>query len=438
VVGNNMPQYNYGQRFIPQPNRFIPPSLPVGGQIDPSRFGYNVNIPQPPTSQQPSINFADAYSRINANRPNRLAYQQAIEGGTPQIERSKWAKLGAMLTAGAAGAANPRDPGGSYNLAMSSYFAPQERANVEYEKKLRGLGQLAQFEESDKASEIQALESQQADWYRKREDERQTRASELTGIEATRRGRESEEEAAARRRAEERANWLDITDPTDGNTYLVNRNTQERRLIGKTVLTSQEKINEAKDKLAAELKIKEPFEIAADTRATNRALAVAREGTTRATGVANIKAEATRQAAAAKIREKAAQLPKADEVYKNMLLSMAVEIDQGRLPEDAAGYLKMVNGVPTADRGFFGFSEQSQQTEDAVRKFIGSYLAGNRGGGSNTLAPNVQQVDVNTLPKNPDGTVTMYDPQGVEFKAQPSEVQHYLNLKPPATLTKKR
>jgi hypothetical protein len=341
------------------------------------RFGQNITLPNQVQPQEQPPDFMGEYSKLNANRPNRLAYQQAVEQGSPEIQRGKWAKLGAMLASGAAGLANPNDPGGAYALGRSAYMEPQMRADEEYKKKLQGLGNLAQFEESDKANEIKALEMKYNDFYRRREDLRQEAETKRQSEAETRAGKLTDAQIKNLQEDNERQKWLVSEDKADGYTYLIHRDTGEKRRVAKTALTTQEQINAARDKVTAESAAKEPYDIRADARDTARALAVAKETTSRATTIQDMKTKADAAKSAARLREKATSM-KPDDVMKNIYLDMAVAIEKGELPPEAPGYLTTENGVPTADRGWTG----DKDVEDKVKSFISKSIQGSRAGGS--------------------------------------------------------
>lgn len=411
-----MPYFqNRNPLFYPSPIR---PN--VGNNLFPApRFGFDTPLPTEPVNQPPP-DFATEYGRINSARPNRLAYQQAVEQGSPEIKRGKWAKLGALITAGAAGAANPRDPGGAYNLAMSAYEEPQRRADEDYNKRLTGLGNLAQFEESDKANEIRALEARQSDYYRSEENKRQNAAEVRAKANEARQEKLTDEQIANYRADNERQNWLPIEDKTDGNTYLYNRVTKEKRLVAKTDLTTAEQLNQYRDRLAAEYKIKEPYEIQKDLRERKTRMDVATETTNRMreqqgeiTKRTIMKAMADAQKASMALKAKAAKLdPKSE--YQQVFVDLTEAINQGLLPANAGSYIDVDdNGVITANKGWTG----DKDTEDSIKELIANSInkskAGLGGGGSNQSTINETPTNIERDANNPqekrgtlkDGTV---------------------------------
>src|SRR6187401_709841 len=86
------------QSRIPEGQRLVNPFGLRGNLADTSR----IQIPTAQPGNQPpqDIDFVKEYAKLNQMRPNRLAYQEELQQGPEQIQRGKWAKLGAMLAAG--------------------------------------------------------------------------------------------------------------------------------------------------------------------------------------------------------------------------------------------------------------------------------------------------------------------------------------------------
>lgn len=377
---------NFNPSFFRRP-------IPTGNRMMPTDFGRNINLSGPPAPiiqpepQQPD--FVSEYDKITSNRPNRLAYQEAINQGPPQIERSKWARLGAALAAGAAGAGGA-DPTSATNLGISSYFMPQMRSDEKYRERVSNLERLAQFEESDVANKVRALEMQRGEYWKGREDKRQDEQLRLQ--------RKTTDAQIANWEADnERQNWTTRTDPKTGIAYHHNLKTGVEKVIGQAALSSAEALEKELNEFIQKEIAKSPFEDAR-TEAANRqkmreigaqganALAVAREATARAE--ANQKAINARDAArvAARLRESAGKLKPGD-IYGHVQLDIAQAISDEKLPASAAGYLKQENGVPVADAGFTGDAEIEKQ----LREFIGQSIARHRAGQAPGAASTVKK-----------------------------------------------
>jgi hypothetical protein len=152
-----------------------------GGGLDPSQgmgtnpqgaFPQQVGNPNAIPPKPPERNFVDEYNKAIGNRPNRLAYQQAVQEGSPVIERGKWAKLGAAIAAG--GSALGGTPAAqAAQFGLSSYYAPQMRSDERYNEKVKGLGNLAQFEDQDIQDKIKSLEFERGEHWKGAENDRQ-------------------------------------------------------------------------------------------------------------------------------------------------------------------------------------------------------------------------------------------------------------------------
>lgn len=368
-------------------NRLIPRISTLTDQYPPTnQFGYNTPLPTQPDNQSQPIDFSAEYAKLAGNRPNRLAYQQAVEQGAPQINRGKWAKLGAALTAGASGLAGD-SPANSYNLAMSSYQEPQRQSDEDYKQKLSGLERLSQFEDTDKSDAMKALEMKYNDYYKRREDTRQ----------------EDTARASIKNQQEDndRANWHTIENKTDGNTYLYNMKTNEKRFVAKTGNTTQEDIDNAIAKAAGIAKAEEPYKINADERDTERAVKTA----TISANAAKERNDATNQnrldaitareqATAARLQNKLdleASKPNATEEYKRMVVNL-----RKALTDDAslAGYVKQAPDgsiIPKEESDFWSPDDNDRAKIAKVKAAILATPSSGRGSssrGSNTPAIN--------------------------------------------------
>lgn len=327
---------------------------------------------QQPHDDDPAPDFMSQYQKLMGNRPQRLAYQDAVNAGPEEIKRGKWAKLGAAIAAGGSALGGmPADRAAKFGI--SSYEAPQERADADYQAKVTRLGQSAGMEQQDVQDQLKALEYQQSDWYKRRIDKReQTQTENQTAT-----AKAQMDNWAA---DNEKQNWMSVP-RNDGHTYLVNQKTGVEKDLGSTHLTSAELIKQKTDETVAAETAKQPFEIAADRRRFDQAMAVAKEGTQRAKDVQGMKSADDAAKSAARIREVASKLPNADQIYKNALLAMAVEVGEGRLPPDAPSYLGNKNGVPTVSRGM-SFSDESKADEAKIQTWLDGYIksAQNKGG----------------------------------------------------------
>jgi hypothetical protein len=230
-----------------------------------NRFGYDIPLPapEPQVQQRPPIgqqqpdqfDFEKEYARINQPGKNRLAYQQLVDEGAPKIERSKWTRLAAALGAGAI-ATSPEagSAQAGYNMGRSALEAPQVKATAEYERKKKALGDLAEFDEKDKATEIKGLEAKRQDWYNQKAEGRAVTA----------------EQRAVEEHADQlktnKYNRLKPITGDDGNTYLYDPETGVKSFVMKTGKTDEESVELARRKRAAEIDVEEPSKIAADKR----------------------------------------------------------------------------------------------------------------------------------------------------------------------------
>lgn len=358
--------YNYKNRLAPVnpwnyqiprvQNRFgldqqtptVPP--PQTYQLPQDKFG--VNNPLQPAPEAPAPpDFASEYSKITGSRPNRLAYQQAVEQGAPEIRNSNWARLGAALAAGLTGAGNPRDPTGAYNLGMSALQEPQRRSDLKYQQKIKGLEQLSQFEDSDKALEIKALEERMQDWYNQ-QAERRAESGEKRAVSAEGRAVSAEDRATKLNDIQikhitqqmDKENTDRWTNPMDGITY--ERNPQGViRQVGKEALTPAEKAAAAGEEEKSREAAREPGRKAERDAEYKKAIDVAREGTTRATTVQGMKSQAQLDA----IRERNKKVTnsfKAGDTGKQIYIDLTNEFatNPELVGEDLHDYIDIAEG----------------------------------------------------------------------------------------------
>lgn len=357
--------------------RFNPPTPTP----NPNRFGFNFPIPPPvqpqqqqqmgmvpPQPQEQPFDFAAEYAKINANRPNRLAYQQSVEQGPPEIERSKWARLGAALAAGASGLGGaPADRAAQFGI--SSYYQPQYRSDERFEKKTKGLEKLAGMEETDIQNQIQNLEAQRRDYY-----DRENLA--LKKTDTKRQGDLTDLQMQNIRDEMDRRNLEEYTDPTTGIAFVKNMATGEIKQIGKKTQTPTEKAEAARlEEVAREGVLQPGRERLANIQAATSKYNVDTTTMSRE-AIAKLKDQQDRDEAADRLRAKAGQMKPGD-IGGNVLIDIANEVAAGRLPKDAASYLAEENGVLTAKAGYTG----DPKTEAAVNAIITASINRSRSGG---------------------------------------------------------
>lgn len=404
-------------------------------------FGLKTRLPErnPPT--QPSIerpiyanapNFLSEYDKITGNRPNRLAYQQAIEQGPPVIERSKWARLGAAL-AGGASALGGESPTNAYNMGLSAYMQPQMRADKDYESKTRGLGELAQMENQDVEAKIRNLEMKQSDWYKQQELGLSRRNTEIAEKGEARASRESDARIEELRNESERANWQYYDDPTDGMRKAKNTKTGREITIGRSNLTSDEQTQQFVDKQVKSARALLPYDIAKEMRqqwADERKLHI--QGGYQTEG-RNIAADASKANKMAQLQNKINSMSP-DNQAKQIYIDMMIAENKGLLPEDAHEYLSEEDGVMTANGGWWN-PMSNDATRQKVKEFLGNTDlrnnlrsgAGNTGTGNSTT--NTQpgsDAATEDLTKPGPGKTRMVDPDGKLFYTAYPE--HYLGL----------
>jgi len=409
----------------------VAPEPPIIPERDDSMFG--VNMPkdrlntlgetpitglQGPAVPDPNKNpydLAKEYEKINSNRPNRMAYQQAVNEGSPKIERGNWAKLGAILAASAEGLSTKSATAG-YNLGMSAYERPQMRADDEYEKKIRGLGNMANMEEADINRQMQQLEKKHGEFYLNKAEGRaergENRADKLT-------------DAQIHNMALD--NIITIKED-DGNTYAYDKGTKAKWKIGKTDLTSKEQEDAAISTFARQEKIRGYYEHQANVTRGEYALEGTRLGVEGRNEVANTRAAASIKTAQDRLRANAATAP--DKIAQGIMLDLAVAMDpsqgENALPPSAANYLEFDdNGTPRAYTPWFG----DPAINEKVRKLIAYSIDKDQNPQNYPSAgsKNLGSMIGPTGGSPSGGTVTMRSPSGVTSQVPESQVQHYLS-----------
>lgn len=371
------------------------PSLPqMQGPGPKDLFGARVNpnqpLPVPVQEPEKPFDFADEYDKISSNRPNRLAYQKAVEEGAPQIERSKWAKLGAMLAAGGAGLGGTRAPEAA-QFGISSYYQPQSRSDEQYERKIKGLEKLSSFEDSDVQERIRMLENQRSDWFKTREDFRQQEELGLRRTDAERQGRLTNVQIANIESEMKNRGWSTV-EGEDGWTYRVNEATGERTRLIKSGATREEEFAE----LEKELKLKAGYDADSDARRARSAAEVARIGATSREGIAAENRKARIEEA--KIRNQAAGAGLFGDKQLQQAwadLSQKVSTDPTLEDVDLADYVTPLDkgGVKALQvkpyDGWTTESEKSKKIRAALRAIIGTSLSNSVAGNTSAGRPNL-------------------------------------------------
>jgi hypothetical protein len=265
----NLDRFRYQGEEQAQQDQRLPISQPGANE----RFGQNVQLPtyQMPRNAPPP-DFMGDFTKANANRPNRLAYQQAVQEGSPEIPKSRMQRLGAAL-AGAGVSWGTGDMRQGQALAESIFDKPQARADYEYERKVKNLASLAQFEDSDKANEIRALEQRQQDYWKKLEAERAERGEDRADLDQKRAERFTDIQIKNIESEMENRGWH-ITEGDDGWTYRVNNDGVRIPLI-KSSASRDEKFAE----LQRELGERDKWEAKGDYRRIEGQKEVAKIGT---------------------------------------------------------------------------------------------------------------------------------------------------------------
>jgi len=276
-----------------------PFALPTG---DPNSFGTNADMAFPeqqgtaPEATAPKgtpYSLMDEYKKIASNRPNRLAYQQAVQEGSPVIDRGKWAKLGAAIAAGGSALGGmPADRASA--LGLSAYYEPQRKSDERYNEKVKGLGQLAQFEDSDVQEQIKMLEAERRDYY---DQKAEGRAQTQEGREAVKATQESELHPLQIQQIKESIKKSQTKTWEDKSTGLTWEQGPDGTLQSyKTGLSTDEDIE--KQRREAEAKAK--FEREHDERMAASALNVANAGVTKSNYAADKRLEGVVKAAEAR------------------------------------------------------------------------------------------------------------------------------------------
>jgi hypothetical protein len=247
------------------------------------------------------------------------------------------------------------------------------------------------MEDSDMQDKLKMLEMQYNDKFRQSAEKRAQNAEGRADAESSR----QDIELQLRRNQDIRAGNLSdlqikelvdklehsgeekVTDPNSGITVIRDRKGNIVTSLGKTKLTPGEENKYSAQKAggdeAAKRAAGQQYDIADDMRKIQGQIDL--EGV-RGDNRSALE-EQKKETAVAKIREKAATMPKG--VAQNVTLDLADEIAKGNLPQDASQYLHFdENGVPTISGGMMG----SSATEVAMRDWLARSISKNRSGAS--------------------------------------------------------
>ena len=353
---------------LPQPTR-DPVDLPI-------KFGQNINLQAPPAQTSQPPDFMSRVNDIYKNTPNRLAYQQAVQEGAPEIHRGKWAQLGAALAAGAAGLADPKQPGAAYSLGRSAFLEPQRRSDEAYKQKIAGLGNLATMEDSDIEKKIRALEMQQGEYYKQKDLELRQAEGRRQDADSIRQGKLTDVQIEHIRKQMEKEGSKTWTDEMTGITYEQDEN-GKITFQKKTKLTPEEQAIQEGRVTAAKEKELEPGRLARDRSDREQA----RESATIAAGsrerVAETNKSAKLEAISARF-DREMNKPNATEEYKRMILNLKTAmVNEPYL----ADYIKQApdgNFIPKDESDFY-FPDDNDRAN--IRKVKAAMLAGAPSGG---------------------------------------------------------
>jgi len=283
------PMMGFSRKVIPPPPAKTRPGFKFNQLASP--------VPQQSLGPQvpPEMNFVDRYNQLLEDRPDRLAYREHALEGPPNIERGKWAKLGAILAGGLTGFGS-NDAGAGMNLGLGAYYEPERKARESWEMQRANLGELAGMEDTDIQGRLGALEMENRNYWAGRSENRadealaETKRSNIVGEGQTNRQINLQ-------------GLMPIENPTDGMTYLYNKETREMTPVGKTGLTTEEQLVARAKEITQELTLKEPYEVKADNRRAGQAMAVAKIGAGSRENVAEIQANARREAQRMKLAQ---------------------------------------------------------------------------------------------------------------------------------------
>ena len=351
----------------------------------------------------PSVDYVNEYNKLLGNRPNRLAYQQAVEAGQPQINRGKWAKLGAIIAGGATGFGQQNASAGA-QLGISAYEEPQRRSDEKWKEKMSGLGSLATMEDQDVKNKMAALEAQRKDWFDTKD----------LGIKQSQLDiqRAAEDRATKTAQSESKMRDAQITNMAidnmipikhaDGTTWLYDKGTGKETFVARTEDTDEDALTKARNLFSMQEEIRGHYEKLHDQRMAGSAMDVAREGTDRAVKTANINADAKVDAVKARNEAVGKSLTpgqKAAQQYNDLSIAWNSDPDlRGLSIKDFVDITKgpgggqIITPKPSWEiAGYdFGLGDSKKETEikNKISAIVVKSLSGGGSPAPNTVVPN--------------------------------------------------
>jgi len=420
--------------------------------------------PTPPPEPDPAFEYQKRYQDIAGRTPNRLAYQQAVQEGYPEIQRDKLSKALAIIGA-VGGTWATKDPAASTRAAMEAYNAPQARASARYKEKLTGLENLATMEDKDIAGKIRALEFERGDFYdqQRLKLDRERSARETKSDERDIIGDEQERER--RQIALDELKLEKKIDPHTGVEYTRKRGTNDPWVArDKPKLSRAEEIMydalaKGEEEKALEA-AKQPGRDKAAAAITNRQVTIQEMR-----GATTLKARLLKEA----------NTPGVSEVYRQRRMNFLTAVDND---PTLAKYIKYDDAKEPQIKTIEEVTWGDPEPEDVlgIEKLRAAVMAGrpvSAGPPIPVIDPKTQEIkhisaeswpywegqgfkkappgsvpnynkaagapaaaaNVTALPKNANGKIDMIDPDGVEFEANSEEeARHMLSLNPPARL----
>jgi len=366
-----------------QSRKFIPPTPKQQPKFN---FG-NLSNPAPPI-EAPRPDFASRYNELIQDTPDRLAYREHVLSGPPTVERGKWAKLGAIL-AGAATGLGSGSASEGMNIGLSSYYEPERRAQEQWSTRGQGLGMLADMEAQDIQSKIKGLEMESDNYWRSRDDLRADRTL----------SHNIEQDRLTNTRADAALKLQGLTpiQETDGNTYLYDKQSGRKTLVGKTGFTTEEQMSQRAAELRQELSIKEPYEVKSD----NRRAAQARETAEIAAGsrenVAAIRSQAQIEASRNRLATKANTMKPGDQgkqVLVDLIEAAASDRILSNIQIDKYIQQDPTTGLPTVTGpGFFGDDAEDIAIKNRIKQIIAGSIQRSKSIGGDTSTTTRPVVD---------------------------------------------
>jgi len=336
-------------------------------------------FPTSPPQAPPEFDFASAYEKIN-KRPQRLAYQEAVNRGPEQIKRSKWMRL--LAAAGAGGAAlGGTDPAEAARAGTEAYNAPQARENARYKERVAGLGNLANMEDSDMQDRLRLLEIQRGEFWKGKGDVRETekmaiekRDAAIREADLSNRNRFTNAQIDQIKEEINKSQTRTWVDKTRGIQY-------EQKPTGEIVShkidsSTQERVREAGDTAGSVAEAEEKYKKAHDMRLIQGDIDVAGLQTESRENIADTNRQKAIDLAVTKGKLAAEKEP--DKARKGVIINATESVARGQLPPDALDYIKV-----NPENGGIYSEGPNATTEQLVKDLISKSLQ-NSGFGDTT------------------------------------------------------